>query len=419
MAAQLYIPPSERPRAPEAGPSRPAARAPAPHRRLRLAELDPHIHCSILGTCLSMGDLRRLMPRYSDFEHDHPSDLELHHAAVQFAVDGGEPAKALHKALDERHDAAIKRFNKARTALEVRALWDSSLREGDVPGSYWAVMTHPAADAALRRDAFGEVHMLSHLMGAANRADIRRLVSMEQEIADLKDKIGRQQQRLQAMSHDHAQALDEMSRRLRETVAPPRAVADEFLSAELAVLGQAVAHERLRREQADRLSKESSEARILAELQLERAREDAQALRIELAAMESVLARGAPSDATDAASPSPWLAKRVVYVGGRPSSLRTIRALAENAGVSLAVHDGGIEDRKGLLAATLAGADAVVFPVDCVDHDSMSQVKRVCERHGVTWHALRSSSVAAFAAWLFPLRGDGAPPVSRFCLRHG
>jgi len=52
-------------------------------------------------------------------------------------------------------------------------------------------------------------------------------------------------------------------------------------------------------------------------------------------------------------------------------------------------------------------------------HDPTSQVKRVCERHGVTWHALRSSSVAAFAAWVSPARGDGAPPVSRFCLRHG
>jgi hypothetical protein len=419
MAAQLYIPPSERPRVPEGGPSRPVAGGQAPRRRARLAELDPHIHCSILGTCLSMGDLRRLMPRYSDFRRDHPSDLELHHAAVQFAVDGGEAAKALHKALDDRHAAAIRRFDKARTTLQVRSLWDASLEEGDVPGAYWAVMTHPDADAALRRDAFGEVHMLSHLMGAANRADIRRLVAMEQEIADLKDKVGRQQQRLQAMSHDHAQALDAMSRRTAETVAAPRAVADEFLSSELAALGQAVAHERLRREQAERISKESGEARILAELQLEKAREDAHALRIELSAMESVLARGALSEAAEPAAPSPWQDKRVVYVGGRPSSLRTIRSLAAGAGVSLAVHDGGIEDRKGLLAATLAGADAVVFPVDCVDHDSMSQVKRVCDRHGVAWHALRSSSVAAFAAWIFPVRSDGAPPVSRFCLRHG
>ena len=45
--------------------------------------------------------------------------------------------------------------------------------------------------------------------------------------------------------------------------------------------------------------------------------------------------------------------------------------------------------------------------------------EHLCERHGVAWHALRSSSVAAFAAWMVPMRSDGAPPASRFCLRHG
>jgi hypothetical protein len=396
-----------------------AGPAPAPRRRSRLAELDPHIHCSVLGTCLSMADLRRLVPRFTELERDHASDLDLHHAAVQLAVDGGEAAKALHKVLDDRHDAAIRRFNKARTASDVRALWEAALGEGDVPGAYWAVMTHPDADAALRCDAFGEVHMLSHLMGAANRADIRRLVSMAQEIGDLKDKIGRQQQRMQVISHDHAQAIEAMSRRLVEVVAAPKVGSDETLSGDLEALGQALAHERRRREQVERQAKASGEALVVAELQLERAREDAQALRIELAAMEEALARGSPFDPSEPPPPSPWQGRRVVYVGGRPSALRTIRALADRAGIGLTVHDGGVEDRKGLLSAALAGADAVVFPVDCVDHDSMSQVKRVCERHGVTWHALRSSSVAAFAAWIAPAREEAAPPASRFCLRHG
>src|SRR5215471_17664935 len=99
MPAPLYVPPSERPRMTDAGIPGTSARSPAPRRRARLADLDPHVHCSILGTCLSMADLRRLVPRHSDFERGHASDLELHHAAVQLAVDGGEAAKALHHAL--------------------------------------------------------------------------------------------------------------------------------------------------------------------------------------------------------------------------------------------------------------------------------------------------------------------------------
>ena len=55
-----------------------------------------------------------------------------------------------------------------------------------------------------------------------------------------------------------------------------------------------------------------------------------------------------------------------------------------------------ISIRKGLLAATVARADMVVFPVDCIDHDSMSMLKRVCERHQVAYYPLRTASVASF-----------------------
>ena len=69
--------------------------------RARLADLDPHLHCSVIGTCLSTGELRKLMARFV-FVRDS-GDLEVHHEAVRFAGQGGAIAKALHKALDQRH----------------------------------------------------------------------------------------------------------------------------------------------------------------------------------------------------------------------------------------------------------------------------------------------------------------------------
>jgi hypothetical protein len=92
------------------------------------------------------------------------------------------------------------------------------------------------------------------------------------------------------------------------------------------------------------------------------------------------------------------------------------------------MHDGGVEDRKGLLAAALPGADLVVFPVDCIDHDSMNMLKRVCERHQVDYHPLRTASVASFIDLIARLQTDrsaahtaaaSARPPSAFCLRHG
>jgi hypothetical protein len=120
-----------------------------------------------------------------------------------------------------------------------------------------------------------------------------------------------------------------------------------------------------------------------------------------------------------------WIGgRRIVYVGGRPGSNAALKALVESAGGELVVHDGGLEDRKGLLASALPGADLVVFPVDCIDHDSMNMVKRVCERHQVRYFPLRTASVASFVELMARLAPEpampaGTPPPSAFCLRHG
>ncbi len=106
------------------------------------------------------------------------------------------PAKLIHKALDERHRLAVKKFERAKTEDEVRALWAEARAQGDIPGAYWALLTHPAATHALIREAFGDVHMLSHLVGAANRADIRRLSQLEADKAELEDKVQRQQRQI-------------------------------------------------------------------------------------------------------------------------------------------------------------------------------------------------------------------------------
>nr|WP_232316481.1 DUF2325 domain-containing protein [Candidatus Burkholderia verschuerenii] len=114
-----------------------------------------------------------------------------------------------------------------------------------------------------------------------------------------------------------------------------------------------------------------------------------------------------------------------MLAGGRTRTRCSGRWWNRQAGGALTVHDGGIEDRKGLLAAALPNADVVLFPVDCIDHDSMNMLKRVCEQHNVEYAPLRTASVASFIEFIARLgasRGESAgsaPPPSAFCLRHG
>ena len=147
-------------------------------RRKRLWELDPTLHCSIIGTCLTQGELREILRRIARSEGlaiATPSDHELHSLGVRLAERRDGPGKLLHKALDRRHAAAIKRFAAARDESSLEAEWQDALAAGAIPGGYWALLTHPCCSKRLVIRAFGEVHMLSHLVGASNRADIRRL----------------------------------------------------------------------------------------------------------------------------------------------------------------------------------------------------------------------------------------------------
>ena len=90
-------------------------------------------------------------------------------------------AKLLQRALDRRHGMAIKQYARAKDEATLRRMWDDSVQSGDIPGAYWALLSHPAATDAVVKKAFRDVHMLSHLVGAANRADIRRLRQLEKQ----------------------------------------------------------------------------------------------------------------------------------------------------------------------------------------------------------------------------------------------
>ncbi|WP_250516596.1 DUF2325 domain-containing protein [Caballeronia sp. INDeC2] len=404
-------------------------------RRARLAELDPHLHCSVIGTCLSTGELRKLVPKFTDLDRHHASDLEIHHAAVELASAGGAGAKALNKALDERYAGAIRRFDAARDSQALLDLWNDALKSGDIPPAYWAVMSHPHATIDVRQSAFGELHMLSHLVGAANRADIRRLVALEAENQELREKVERQQARLLELSAERDASVRQSNELALQLAALGQRSADMStaeLEAEIERLREKV-EDGERRLALHTSRREAAEQRALAEEEATRAlrnklgetRALLNAVQAECAALER---------ATLAVDDQPgvrrrgveWVSgKRIVYVGGRPNSNAVLKTLVDAAGGELIVHDGGIEDRKGLLAAALPNADVVLFPVDCIDHDSMSMLKRVCERHGVEYSPLRTASVASFVEFVARLGASvrntpaSAPPPSAFCLRHG
>jgi hypothetical protein len=383
---------------------RPEEREDPSTRRTRIWEFSQNLHCSIIGTCLSTAELRQTLTRLGLARSDW-TDHDLHHKAVSLAAKHDQAAKLLHKALDRRHKLPISQFAKARTEAELSALWRDALKRGDIPGAYWAVLTHPAATHSLVRQVFGEVHMLSHLVGAANRADIRRLCDLEHHNAELESKLRRQQEALhQAVVTRDANIRDlRQSLRKRLTEEPPAATDDagDVLKALVADL-----EKRLAAESRRRVAAEAQLLRARDELTRERAAREALAaeaasLRGELSAIEA--------DLQPESLEPPWRIDglSLLYVGGRPNQVAHLRALSESRGAELLHHDGGIEHHPDLLAGLTSRADIVLFPVDCVSHDAALMVKRLCRQTARRFIPLRSASTTSFLAALRPLALSG------------
>src|SRR5260370_13333356 len=202
---------------------------------------------------------------------DGASDHDLQGQGVLLANLRDGRGKLLHKALDKRHRLVIGRFEKAKTIDEVRALWRDAVRQGDIPGAYWATLTHPAANDALIRGIFGEVHMLSHLVGAANRADIRRLSGLEAENAALRDKLLRQQDHLRDGITARDARIRELGSLLASRIADQATQREDGASDEAALSEPTASREhRLRSETNRRAAVEERLARTGGELSRER-----------------------------------------------------------------------------------------------------------------------------------------------------
>ena len=371
-------------------------------RRTKIWELSNHLHCSIVGTCLSTGELRQVLSK-AGMAVDGASDHDLHGQGVLLANLRDGRGKLLHKALDKRHRLVIGRFEKVKTIDEVRALWRDAVKQGDIPGAYWAALTHPAVNDALIRELFGEVHMLSHLVGAANRADIRRLSQLEAENAALREKLLRQQDHLRDGITARDARIRELGNLLASRIADQAALPENGAS-DQAALSELIAslERRLRSETNRRATVEERLARANAELGYEREQRGAlqrreRALSEEL---ESFEAGFAPETEDGRAAPSSLAGLTLLYVGGRTDKLGHLRASSERLGARFLHHDGGVDDRSGLLGGLVSRADVVMFPVDCVSHEAVGNVKRLCRQMSKPFVPLRSTGMGSFVAAL-------------------
>ncbi len=414
----------------EQGGTRPAAQ-----KRLRLWEVPANLHCAILGTCLGFADLVKTGRKAGIVPQSGATDYEVHAWFVQRSCEPGRLARMLHKRLDRTYRSAVEACRALRDGADLDAFWSRSLANADIPGPFWALMTHPSTTEDLRARAYGDVHMLSHWMSTANRDASQRLRAAEAERVRLSDRLADTRRRLAEREAEYRRNVE---RHARET----GALSDRLRKAEAGAEALAAAEDRLREfERGDvfRALRRNDAARAAEARDARRAR-DAQARKCEAlereiarlgreakeaaarlheseaerAALENLLRSGV-ADAADRAEPrAPAIdlcGRRIAYIGGRDGAVRHFRALVEKSNGRFSHHDGGVEDNAVQLDRILGQADAVLCPVDCVSHSACLRAKKFCKRTAKTFVPLRNASLSSLAAGLHLAAGgpDGAP----------
>ena len=397
-------------------------------KRWKLWEIDKKLHCSVLGTCLTLADLQRLIRKLRIPIPNDAEEYEIHGYFAARAAEKGPIAKAMNKVLDRRHEAAIRRFGRLGTEAELAAAWERALEDGDIPGPFWAIVTHPAATTGLTWKAFGHVHMLSHLVGASNRADIRRLRAMETERDALAEEHTKLRRRYFELESDTRQLVERHAseqRDLTEQILSYRTV-DRRLEGAMQRIrdlesGAAVDALRSRALEADRRAAEESERANVAttrcaaqEREIERLRQLSdqlnEALHVagqECEALEAVLHADLTRLHEHSSGGVDLRGQRIVYVGGRLGLIPHLRSLVERAGGIFIHHDGGIEENSSRLDDVLAQGDAIFCPVDCVSHGACQRAKHLCKQRCKAFVPLRTSGLSSFVGGLQAISTGG------------
>jgi len=374
---------------------------PPPGRRRTLFDLSPMLHCSVVGTCLTMTELRKILTKAVGDRVQTLSDHDVHTHGVRLAALKGPASKLLNKALDTKHCRTIELFARAATEHEILQLWSAARRDGQIEGAYWAAVTHPSTSEACLQHVFGDVHMLSHLVGSSNRADVRRLLEFESEIATLRASLNEMAGAMRAGFSRRDIEIQQLRRALAARQGSDEVIADEVTAAlrrSLYELQQQLDSALLRAQRQQKSAAEAKARERSLQARLDTAEECARQLENDLHSLEKRFAASGQEagqetgqEANQDRRPISLADRTVLYVGGKSGTIPNLRDLVERLGGCFLHHDGGQTQNIGLLAGFIRRADCVFFPVDCVSHQAMFAVKRHCGLSQIPFIALHRS----------------------------
>ena len=357
-------------------------------RRRKLWELEDRAFCPVIGVCLPIPVLRRVVNK-TFRGRNVDTDYALHSGAVGQCGSRTPLAEGMQRELEQRYALAIRQAASVKTT-EALGHWWNEASQKDLAGPLWATLTHPRCSTDLARQILGEVHMLQHQVGAAQRADLQRLQTLTDHNTTLTRELANAQQRISQLASEGATRLkilqDQVLQLRTEVITRDTRLAS--LQQQLSTLEASVPDLACRTKQAADLAQQANQIQAL-ERALQQAQQDNERNSRVIETQAAELKRLASQTSVTASESSPTPVnpvqledRAVLCVGGRTACVPQYRDIIESVGARFAHHDGGEEESLTKLDTTLAAADLVICQTGCISHNAYWRVKDHCKRTG-------------------------------------
>ncbi len=383
---------------------------PAGSRRRRIWDLTHECHCPVIGVCIPLTTLRRIVNKAMNGQAI-AEDYEIHVGAIAECGRRNRLSEAIQQELEQRYARTIQEFRAAKTVEAVTRLWLAAIDKGDVAGAFWAALTHPRCDADLQDGLCRDMHMLQHQAGASVRIDIARFNALLEQNKLLTRELGRVQER-------HNRALAEKTREIEkqntqliqlraESIGKDSSI--HFLSCDIAALKAEVPELETRQRLLKKIE-QMAERQTETENQVRELKQKLAEASKAVADIQEQAAEQGRQQPEEKVYPITLHLKQktVLCVGGRSGNVPTYRDLIERIGGRFAHHDGGLEDNQSLLDASLAAADLVICQTGCISHTAYWRVKDFCKRTGKRCVFVENPSVSSLARGLEKFSEDQA-----------
>lgn len=365
-------------------------------RRLRFWEYTDAAHCLVIGTCLSHDDLlkigRKLKLRYDDNILDH----DVHSYFVSKANLESSEARAMHKLLDQRHGGIIRIVSRHAEA-ELLGLWQQMKDGGQIAGALYAFMTLRNVPQRLRARIFGEVHMLSHLLGASYRQQSAETMRLQVELEETQARRARVESALHASLSEKSGRVEQLENelaKLRDILVCNQSATDIVVAPRASGKSQRAIETARKRAQLA----EADNARL--QMLLDGSKRENNRLKLALRRQSVQMIDEDVNADLDGCS--------ILYLGGKNKLVPHLEGHAKMYGARFVHHDGGVEDNITRIDAVLPSVDCVLCPINCISHDACLRAKHGCQKLGKVFIPLKNDSQSCFKQALRQLSDERA-----------